>query len=57
MTQPKQPKKYAMLQLPADVHERLKVYCNKHGFILSGFVAGLIRQALANNDRKQWNKD
>ena len=57
MKQPTQPKKYAMLQLPADVHERLKVYCNKHGFILSGFVAALIRQALANNERKQWNKD
>ena len=50
--QPKQPKKYAMLQLPADVHERLKEYCSHRGFILSGFVAALIRQALANNEKK-----
>ena len=44
--QPKQPKKYAMLQLPADVHERLKVYCDKYGYTLSGFVSALIRQAI-----------
>ena len=43
---------YAMLQLPKEIHTSLKQYCAHHGFNMSGFVASLIRQALANNKRK-----
>ena len=45
MTQPKK-NKYGMVQLPEDVHKRLKEYCNKHGFVIGGFVAALVRQAI-----------
>jgi len=43
---------YAMLQLPKEIHTALKQYCAHHGFNMSGFVAALIRQALANNKKK-----
>lgn len=43
---------YAMLQLPKETHTALKQYCAHHNFVMSGFVASLIRQALANNKRK-----
>lgn len=43
---------YAMMQLPKEIHTALKEYCAHHGFNMSGFVAALIRQALANNKRK-----
>ena len=43
---------YAMLQLPKEIHTALKQYCAHHGFNMSGFVASLIRQALANNKKK-----
>jgi len=39
-------KKYGMVQLPADVHERLRDYCQKYGFNIGGFVAALVRQAI-----------
>ena len=39
-------KQYGMVQLPEDVHERLKVYCDKYGFKIGAFVAGLVRQAI-----------
>ena len=43
---------YAMLQLPKEIHTASKAYCNHHGFLMSGFVSALIRQALANNKKK-----
>lgn len=42
-------KKYGMIQLPADVHERLRDYCKHHGFNIGGFVAALVRQAIHKN--------
>ena len=39
-------KKYGMVQLPEDVHARLKVYCDKYGFKIGSFVAALVRQAI-----------
>jgi hypothetical protein len=39
-------KKYAVLQLPADVHEKLKTYCKSMGFNMSGFVSNLIKKEL-----------
>ena len=51
MTQPKK-SKYGMVQLPKDVHERLRDYCKHNGFVIGGFLAALIRQSLANNQKK-----
>ena len=45
MTQPKK-SKYGMVQLPEDVHARLRDYCKKYGYSISGFVAALVRQAI-----------
>jgi hypothetical protein len=51
MTQPKK-NKYGMVQLPQDVHERLRDYCKHNGFVIGGFLAALIRQSLANNQKR-----
>lgn len=37
-------KKYAMVQLPVEVHKDLKEYCNKHGFKISALLANIIKQ-------------
>lgn len=50
MTQLK--KRYGMVQIPADVHERLRDFCQHHGFVIGGFLAALIRQSLANKQKK-----
>ncbi len=42
----KEEKKYAMVQLDADLHKALKAYCNMHGFQIKGFIQALIRQSL-----------
>ena len=39
-------KKYSLLQLPADVHQKLKEYCKHHGYNMSGFVSNLIRKEI-----------
>jgi hypothetical protein len=36
-------KKYAMLQLPAEVHQILKKYCDKNGYKMSALVSNLIK--------------
>jgi hypothetical protein len=43
---------YKMVQMDAELHKYLKEYCQRHGFSMSGFVAALVRQALANNKNK-----
>ena len=42
----KKEKKYALLQLPADLHLQLKQYCKTSGHNMSGFVSNLIRKEL-----------
>lgn len=37
---------YKVVQLTADVHSLLKDYCNQKGFIMSSFVANLIKKAV-----------
>lgn len=44
----KDEKKYGMIQIPADVHERFRDFCKHHGFQMGGFTAALIRQAIHN---------
>ena len=39
-------KKYALIQLPADVHAKLKEYCNKHGFKIGAYVANIIKKEI-----------
>ena len=43
---------YKMVQMDAELHRYLKDYCKERGFTMSGFIAALVRQALANNKRK-----
>ena len=50
-------KQYGMVQIPADVHERLRDFCKARGFNIGGYLASLVRQSLANNERQKWNKD
>ena len=39
-------KKYGMIQLDVDVHNALKEYCKKQGFIMSAFVNNLIKKSI-----------
>ena len=39
-------KKYAMLQLDADIHKQLKEYCKQNGFIMSALVSNLIKKQI-----------
>jgi len=42
----KKEKKYALIQIPIEVHELLKTYCDRHGFKLGKFTANLIKKAV-----------
>lgn len=42
----KKEKKYALIQIPIEVHELLKTYCDKHGFKIGKFTANLIKKAV-----------
>lgn len=42
----KKEKKYALIQVPNEVHELLKTYCDKHGLKIGKFTANLIRKAI-----------
>jgi hypothetical protein len=37
-------KKYAMIQVPTEIHELLKDYCNQNGFKIGAIVSILIRK-------------
>jgi hypothetical protein len=39
-------KKNKMLQISEETHKMLKVYCDKHGFKMGGFVSALVKQAI-----------
>lgn len=45
-------KKYAMLQIDADIHKMLKEYCKKNGFIMSALVANLIKKQVKSSQRQ-----
>lgn len=42
----KKEKKYALIQIPNELHTELKKYCDKHGFFIGKFTANLIRKAI-----------
>ena len=46
----KKEKKYALIQIPIEVHELLKTYCDKHGFKIGKFTANLNRKAIKNEN-------
>jgi predicted HicB family RNase H-like nuclease len=37
-------KRYAMLQIDAEVHQALKEYCKERGYKLNGLVEALIKE-------------
>jgi len=37
-------KKYAMIQVPSEIHELLKNYCDTNGFKIGAIVSILIRK-------------
>lgn len=53
----KEKKEYKMVQMDKDLHQALKSYCQHHGFNMAGFVAALVRQALRDNKKKQYEED
>lgn len=44
----KKEKKYALLQLPIEVHAELKKYCDAHSLKMGRYVANLIRKDIKN---------
>jgi len=41
-------KKYAMIQVPTEIHELVKEYCNQNGFKIGSLVSILIRKHIKN---------
>ena len=41
-------KKYALIQIPAELHEELKAYCELHGYKIGKLTATLIRKFIRN---------
>jgi len=42
-------KKYAMLQIDADVHQMLKEFCKDKGYRMNGLVESLIKEKVSSN--------
>jgi len=42
-------KKYAMLQIDADVHQLLKSFCKDRGYKMNGLVESLIKEKVSPN--------
>ena len=42
-------KKYAMLQIDAEVHQLLKSFCKDKGYKMNGLVESLIREKVSPN--------
>ena len=40
-------KKYAMLQIDAEIHQELKKYCKERGYKLNGLVEALIKEKVS----------
>ena len=52
----KEEKKYAMLQLDVETHKKLKEYCKGNGFIMSTWVANLIKKSLKTKQYEMYNQ-
>ena len=42
-------KKYAMLQIDAEVHQMLKEFCKDKGYTMNGLVESLIKEKVSPN--------
>ena len=42
-------KKYAMLQIDADIHQLLKQFCKDKGYKMNGLVESLIKEKVSPN--------
>lgn len=42
----KKEKKYALIQIPIEVHEELKRYCEHHSLKIGRYVANLIKKSI-----------
>jgi hypothetical protein len=40
----KEEKKYAMIQVPTEIHQLLKNYCDTNGFKIGALVSNLIKK-------------
>ena len=40
-------KKYAMLQIDAEVHQLLKLFCKERGYKMNGLVESLIKEKVS----------
>ena len=43
--------RYAMLQLPKEVHTALKDYCDERGYKMSRFVSNLIKEKIRTSSK------
>lgn len=44
-------KKYAMIQINADVHQELKNFCKERGYKLSGLIETLIKEKVESSKK------
>jgi len=42
----KEEKKYAMIQIPAEIHQALREHCKKNGFKIGSLVSILVKKHL-----------
>ena len=47
----KEPKKYALIQVPADFHKELKKYTEHHGYKIGGFVVNTLKREMRRNEK------
>lgn len=47
----KKSERYAMLQLPKEVHTVLKEYCDERGYKMSRFVSNLIKEKIRTSSK------
>jgi hypothetical protein len=44
-------KKYAMIQIDADVHQMLKEFCKERGYKISGLIETLIKEKVESSKK------
>ena len=49
----KKSERYAMLQLPKEVHTALKEYCDERGYKMSRFVSNLIKDKIRTTNKQR----
>jgi len=44
-------KRYGLIQIPIEVHEELKKYCDKYGFKIGHLTANIIKKYIKSNEK------